>query len=117
MSTKLAYLAGIIDGEGTITLAKQSNGYGARRVEVSVANTDKGLMDWLQAEFGGSVRQRRGRADHYKKLYDWRVRDRRARELLRECVPYLKVKKPRADLILKGWGNRSPEFERAVLAL
>jgi hypothetical protein len=74
-------------------------------------------MDWLQSEFGGRVRQRRGRKAHYKTLYEWRVRDRRARELLRQCARYLRVKKSRADLIVKALGRLSPELERAVLAL
>lgn len=42
-----AYLAGIIDGEGTISFRA------GRSVRVSVANTDEDLMAWLQ-KIGGS---------------------------------------------------------------
>lgn len=130
MSSKLSYLAGIIDGEGTITLGSGRSSTGFRIVEVSVANTHKGLIDWLQEEFGGSVRLRRGRKAHYKPLYEWRLRGEEAVSLIRKVRRYLRIKRPRADLICAEWKplkrgaiytvtarTRRKAFEDAVLGL
>ena len=52
---KLAYLAGIIDGEGSIMIWK-SNIDAKRRgqfnLRVNISSTDKCLMDWLVKNFG-----------------------------------------------------------------
>lgn len=105
MSAKLAYLAGIIDGEGTITLTKQSTGASFRSIELTVSNTHKGLIDWLRAEFGGRVRIRRGRKSHYKPLYEWRISSDRALSLLKRVRRHLRIKRPRADLICDRWAK------------
>ena len=101
MSTDLAYLAGIIDGEGTITLTKNNAGDLFRRIVVSVSNTDKGLIDWLEAKFGGKIRIRARQRSYYKIAYDWRVANQDALNLLKRVAPYLRVrsKKCRAEFI------------------
>ena len=60
---KLAYLAGIIDGEGTIVIAKGkirkgriNHPYSLRLV---VMNTDIRLIEWLKENFGGSIHTKR----------------------------------------------------------
>lgn len=69
---KLAYLAGILDGEGTISLCdkriqkQKSKGirkmvvrlYRARvnfTTHVTVCNTDPRIMSWLIQNFGGTI--------------------------------------------------------------
>lgn len=89
--TIAAYLAGIIDGEGTITLAKESR---SRRYEVRVIvkNTNLELMNWLKENFGGFIRK-------YKKIpfktqiYDWIISGSKAVKLLEEIAEFLIIKK------------------------
>lgn len=117
-STDLAYLAGIIDGEGTITLTKNNRSDAFRRIDVSVANTDRALIDWLKAEFGGKVRTRASRKSHWKTGYEWRVGADQALRLLKRIRRYLRIKRPRADLICARWAEvtrqRYTESERAA---
>src|SRR6266487_2106264 len=60
--TELAYLAAMIDGEGTLSIHKvrkyQRTGptdHLRYRLVLQVSNTHRGLMDWLLARFGGRV--------------------------------------------------------------
>lgn len=55
---KIAYLSGVIDGEGTITIMKNQQ-YQRNtiqfRVCLTVGNTNKELIEWIQSEFGGTI--------------------------------------------------------------
>lgn len=95
----LAYIAGIIDGEGCITksVAKQ-------HWCVSVYQSDKRLIDWL-LKFGGySGTRDANKAALYARgirtnsdLYYWNLANARdVRRLLRALLPYLLLKRDRA---------------------
>ena len=57
---QIAYLAGIIDGEGCIYIGNHScnaeTGDKYYQTLLKVTSTDKCLIDWLQQIFGGLVR-------------------------------------------------------------
>ena len=92
----LAYLAGIIDGEGSVFIERglklrpqqKSPSYVPR---ISIANTDIRLMDWLKESFGGSV-SRAKRDGNWRDSYCWQITHHRAIELARMVMPYLKLK-------------------------
>lgn len=115
-ATSWAYLAGIIDGEGTIGLYEtglQEGGKtvrGARRV-VSVANTDEALIEWLQVTFPESnfytqapdlAFGRKVPVHHVR----W-TRTGAIRHLLVGMLPYLIVKKEKAMRLLAHIDNHS----------
>jgi hypothetical protein len=54
---QLAYLAGIIDGEGSIYIGNFScnpkTGTPYYQTNMEVTNTDAGLIDWLMGNIGG----------------------------------------------------------------
>jgi hypothetical protein len=98
-----AYLAGIIDGEGSI-------GRGARRTvwQVHVANTDRALIEWLLL-IGGNARvvapppprlgsPLRDPKRPYKTCWTWRIwRGNEVLDLLLAVRPYLRIKAAKAD--------------------
>lgn len=91
--TDLAYLAGIIDGEGSIR-------FRAGRPFVAVYNTNTDLMHWLFLKTGrvGRVTDQRGRVP----CYTWQVAG--ANDLLALCEalrPYLVVKLDDANRVLQ----------------
>lgn len=49
-SVKLAYLAGLIDGEGTIV---RYSVRGIRRAKVAIYNSDEKMIQWIHSTFGG----------------------------------------------------------------
>jgi len=60
-SEELAYTAGFFDGEGTIVIGKREPAKKRREksssyyLHVSLANTNKNIMEWLTRQFGGSI--------------------------------------------------------------
>lgn len=94
-----SYLAGILDGEGTIYIGQMSD---KRRtfLKVVVTNTDLNLMKWLITNFGGAYRgEQRG---NYRLIYRWQPKGKKNREkLLLGVLPYLIIKREQALLALE----------------
>jgi hypothetical protein len=94
--TDKAYLAGIIDGEGTIHAT--INDSGAMTSWIAVYNTDKDLMDWIEETFiVGGVYQVKRRQKHWKTSYVWKCNGRAGASVLKAVLPYLRVKKAKAE--------------------
>lgn len=92
MNEKTAYLAGIIDGEGTIYAIRRR-----RSVRVYVVNTDERLIRWLEREFGGLVYRREPRHG-WKAKFEWHVVSRDVSRILTLVLPYLVIKREQAEL-------------------
>ncbi len=93
-----AYLAGIIDGEGTVTLMKHHKNE-TPTPYVSVANNNLGLLQWIKNRIGGTICSKKKRLPHHNDSYVWSARQDRAIRLLNDVKSYLIIKKPQADLI------------------
>ena len=103
------YLAGLFDGEGCIYYNKKSN-YKRKRdtwinICISISNTYKPLMERLHNEFGGHLRTRISKyqfeSGRYRKTgYEWVLCNTKAENFLRECLPYLIIRKERAEIAL-----------------
>jgi hypothetical protein len=95
-----SYVAGIIDGEGAITLYRSPNGYFQFRV--SVSNTNKELLDRIRADFGGlEVRAMGNTNPHARTSYQWSINGRDCIPILEETLPFLIVKRKHAELGLE----------------
>lgn len=104
MDTDLAYLAGLLDGEGTITLAASSNPKAFRAPLVSISSTDQALVEAALAIAGSGWVQTKKRAAqaHWKQGYEYRVKNAAAIELLARLRPFMRcpAKMRRADMLL-----------------
>lgn len=115
----LAYLAGIIDGEGSFTMEprRRPNGLRARIPEITVASVDKELIDWLHDRCGGSVSC--SKATNRKPMHRWVLRGSMCQEVTTAVKPYLVIerKKKRAEklLTLKGSGYPRTKAEEEYL--
>jgi hypothetical protein len=102
----IIYLAGIIDGEGTITIGRQKQ-YKREtyvfRTWIFVANTFKPLVELLKQRHGGNwALGGKPRTKRYKQGYVWHMLDRETiAPLLRSIMPYLVVKRRQAELVLR----------------
>ena len=99
--SKYAWLAGLLDGDGSIVLTDRSNKH-YQRVDVRVVNTALNLIAVLHATFGGGVTSSapRGNASFQgkKTVYTWQsYRQETNLEILRETAPYLVSKRDRAE--------------------
>lgn len=95
-----AYIAGFIDGEGSITLVKRPSGTVTLRVFAS--NCHKETLEWLKTTTGvGSVTpHQRGNAKHAPSWY-WNCAANAAETLLRQIRPYMHIKTAHADVVLE----------------
>jgi len=97
-----AYIAGLIDGEGTITLSREHRNEN-RRLVVSIASTKRCLLEFVAVRTGcGKITNKRTTSERHTLSFAFRVTNRQALELLRQVRPYLRsYKATRAALALK----------------
>lgn len=99
---KLAYIAGIIDGEGCISLSKEKKtGYFIPSIFVGMC--DSMCINILHMYTGlGSLSHRAPSHWGNKHVYIWQVRNRLEIYLLLKAVhPYLITKRKQADVLLE----------------
>lgn len=99
-----AYLAGIVDGEGCITIAKNktkySHGYVYSPVFV-ITNTDLRLMSWLMEKLPqGAMCSRKWAKAEWKQGHSFRITGVKLGPILEEISPYLICKKDQARIVL-----------------
>jgi hypothetical protein len=95
----LYYLAGIIDGEGCISISKGTINHRQQSIRIRVANTNFELIDWLHTQFGGKTNYIKKKGNRRPQKM-WSVLARKAAILLREIQPYLIVKREQAKIAL-----------------
>jgi hypothetical protein len=98
--TDKAYLAGIIDGEGCITVCKGAK-YDNRVVTVAVVMNDREAVDMLFAAFGGCFFEVKKSNPKWNDSFRWAVKQRKAKIALEAVLPYLRVKDRQARLALE----------------
>ena len=109
--TELAYFAGIMDGEGHVSVqrARFYNRHGVLcvgyRVFTSVCNKNKALIDWMHGMFGGYLRR-----DKTKQLYYVVWTGPKAIPILKSVLPWLIVKKHLALLCMEFEHMRVSDF-------
>ncbi len=109
-SVDLAYAAGIMDGDGCITIAKQlaprdKRGYGYSLI-VNLRNTDPKAANWLLEHFGGSVCHIPSKNPKWKRLYGWQVTSKKALSFLTQIKSHLILKKDRASIAVEFQSRR-----------
>jgi len=101
--TIYAYTAGMIDGDGCISLRKKTSpgrrGY-IFGISVSVGSTDEWLCQWLKMQFGSAIHAPRMKKSTWKQYYLWAIADKKAYELLKLVKPYLQIKRQQAEVCM-----------------
>ena len=96
----LIYFAGFFDGEGSICILKRqtrkTNWNPEYRLQVAIGQNDGATLDWILTLFGGHLHRVRRDSSYY-----WLTSNRHAYEVLKQVSPYLKYKKPQAELAIK----------------
>jgi hypothetical protein len=111
---QLAYLAGIIDGEGSIMLLGQGPKR-SRRPHISVAMADRCVPEYIQSIFGGFLREG-VRKPQRQNMLIWNIKGTAAIELLNDIYPYLRMHRRRAVAqLLKQWEPAKPKTQNVWL--
>jgi hypothetical protein len=127
---ELAYFAGILDGEGCLSLDTLRPSR-AKRVyhnpRLRVANTDEGLILWIQARFPGKVTPVKIRPSGRKQQWMWDLFGPSVETILVAVLPYLVVKREQAELLIEyrrtmlprggrlGWQKNEPSLSAQTL--
>lgn len=103
-SEQAAYIAGLVDGEGTIGFNRVPSPHGKHRLtwvgRVSIINTHLETLEWVQSVVGfGSIQSRKSSAK-WKMCYQVSWVSRQSRALLPILLPYLRIKRKQAELVL-----------------
>lgn len=106
----LAYVAGIIDGEGCIGIKTNgSQKTGAKFViRVSIGHTSEWLISMIHMQFGGSLYLKYAGSEHHKPAWGWELSSRKAESFLKLILPYLQIKRPQAELALSFQHRKVP---------
>ena len=111
-SEEAAYIAGLFDGEGTVTYKKykekKRNGtYDCWRISMEIAMTDQSVLNWLHESLGvGTVTSKKvngKRVDGtpYLKQWRWRCTFRDAYYVCLLIWPFAHTKLPKINKILE----------------
>ena len=118
--TDAAYIAGLIDGEGTVTLTRKHKNEN-RQLCVSIASTEIELLDFVLTVTGvEKITNKKASKSNHSHSYAFAVYNRHALALLEQSIAYLKsYKRERAKLILKDYlavTPRNGKYTEEVLA-
>jgi hypothetical protein len=92
----IAYLAGLIDGEGCIGVRVNKHGYVSNSLQITMTRLEP-LM-WSKTTTGfGEIYYKKEKRKNRKDVYQWSVSNsEEIRILLQQLIPFLKVKKSEA---------------------
>lgn len=129
-----AYAAGLMDGEGYISIHKQKSycsGNSYLRMKIMISMCETTGLRYIQKTWGGRAHiLKNGQAnggENNRPILRWYLIADNASSFLQDILPYLKVKRPHAELAIafqnniaehRGWhSNRRgmPEDRRAFL--
>lgn len=104
----LAYAAGVVDGEGHISVTEAFDRKRSISVShvlrVEVTNCDPRLVNWFAENFGGKVRERTApsrKRDKWSAVYGWHAYGDNAARLLKALAPYLVIKRGQAEIAVR----------------
>ena len=106
--TDAAYLAGFIDGEGTLGVYYIKNDHARKSdkryysLRLSISNTNQEILANLHAIWGGNLSLNKQNGHGTLSLYSlaWQAQPK-VIEVLELIIPYLKLKKEKAILLLE----------------
>ncbi|MCT8975907.1 hypothetical protein N4T77_04790 [Clostridium sp. CX1] len=118
-----AYIAGIIDGEGSIMLISlHKNQYPSPMI--SISSTTMELLEWIKSTVGKGtiINKKNYNTERHKNSYTYYLKYNDAIELLKEIESYLviKTKKKRAQMIINEYKDVTPRngrYSSELLAL
>jgi hypothetical protein len=99
-----AWLAGFLDGEGSISIDKRAGADSARYApRVKAANTRREVLEEIRELLGGGfvTKTRRKPTDPRKDIFQFVAANRKGLDIIRRVRPYMRVKNAQADLFLR----------------
>ena len=124
--SRLAYMAGLMDGEGSFSISVIENEKGGKHFAANIRfyNTNRKLISWVIDNFGGTPswgNKNGGNIQNQKtrkRMCQWFLTGRQSMEsFLLQMIPYLIAKKQQANLMLQFVrlnGTHDPEQRQKI---
>ena len=105
-----AYIAGLFDGEGTITYKKykekKKNGtYDCWRISMEIAMTDRSVLVWLTEVLGCGTLNKKPRKNGHKMQYRWRCVFRDCFHVCCILFPFAHVKLAKIQQVIEHYST------------
>jgi hypothetical protein len=96
-----AYLAGLIDGEGTIYIMRHSgrDGRSTYYPAISIMMTHEGVLRWVADKLQVAVAKIPRKPTGWRDQFSVRIHGKRAITLCQIMLPFLRVKREQAELV------------------
>lgn len=101
----LAYLAGILDADGTIGIKKST--YAMRVImdstqptyseRIHIRQVERAALDLFVETFGGAISIEDANCKRGRSLFRWGLTDQKAANALKQLLPFLRIKKAQAE--------------------
>ena len=112
--TDAAYIAGFLDGEGSIMILPRARSINVR---VTVTNCVRSILDWLvNVTEVGAVGAKPSKNNNARQSYHYVCNAEAALTLLQQVRPYLRVKTEQADLAITAHAQLSDPTLKADLS-
>lgn len=101
--TTLAYLAGVVDADGYVTATRSvRKGVAYYAAQVGITGSCREPHDLASEVFGGNVNAHSpgGERSHHRTQFRWQVGGTKAAPIIEALLPYLRIKRDRAILVL-----------------
>jgi hypothetical protein len=107
LDTDIAYIAGIVDGEGCVRIKKTkaykcqgrtTPGYHAS-IQIRMVNEE--AIRFIAETMGGWYFRQKPSVKTGKPLYCWSMSDQKAEDALRLLLPFLRVKRRQAEAVIR----------------
>ncbi|MET0514500.1 MAG: LAGLIDADG family homing endonuclease [Nitrospiraceae bacterium] len=111
-----SYIAGLIDGEGTVTLTRLSRNR-QRGLAVTISNTERDILEHVFRLIGvGKITNKRRSKSHHVPSYTYQITNRQALDLLKQICPYMRShKSDRARLAVCQYVKLTPRNGRYTI--
>ena len=108
-----AYIAGLVDGEGTVTLSRLHRGEN-RRLVVCISNNERAMLEHVKTRIGaGRITSKRVYNPRHAPSFNYQITSRQALGVLAQIVSYMKsYKTARAQLALREYLKLTPRNGR-----
>jgi hypothetical protein len=108
-ATDAAYIAGLIEGEGTVALSRK-HARDRRQLVLSISSTEPALLRWvLECVGAGKITRKRVASDRHAPGSTYAIANRQALLLLEQTAPNLRTyKRLRAEMVLANYLRLTP---------
>jgi len=104
----LAYLAGIVDGEGYIGIKKNNSSKKSKSPvfseRLSIGMSERFILEMFKKQFGGKIYEKKCKSKKLNNnltIYYWDITDKMASKVLTILAPFIRIKKKQLLLVLK----------------